>query len=34
LGIIPVLVNQVPGYDAMLTSCAISILKREYAKSG
>src|SRR5467141_1478738 len=33
-GIIPVLVNQVPGYDAMLTVVRDLILKREYAKSG
>jgi len=33
-GVIPVLVNQVPGYDAMLTVVRDLILKREYAKSG
>jgi len=33
-GIIPVLVNQVPGYDAMLTVVRDLILKRQYAKSG
>src|SRR6267143_893153 len=33
-GIIPILVDQVPGYDAMLTVVRDLILKREYAKSG
>ncbi len=33
-GIIPVLVDRVPGYDAMLTVVRDLILKRQYAKSG
>jgi pyruvate kinase len=33
-GVIPVLVNQVPGYDAMLTVVRDLILKRQYAKPG
>ena len=33
-GVIPVIVNQVPGYDAMLTVVRDLILKRQYAKAG
>jgi len=33
-GVIPVLVDRVPGYDAMLTVVRDLILKRQYAKSG
>jgi pyruvate kinase len=33
-GVVPVLVNQVPGYDAMLAVVRDLILKRGYAKSG
>ena len=33
-GVMPVLVNQVPGYDAMLTVVRDLILKRQYAKPG
>jgi pyruvate kinase len=33
-GVIPVLVDRVPGYDAMLTVVRDLILKRRYAKSG
>ena len=33
-GVIPVLVHQAPGYDAMLTVVRDLILKRQYAKSG
>jgi pyruvate kinase len=33
-GVVPVLVNQVPGYDAMLTVVRDLILKRKLAKSG
>jgi pyruvate kinase len=33
-GVIPVLVSQVPGYDAMLTVVRDLLLKREYAKPG
>jgi pyruvate kinase len=33
-GVIPVIVNQVPGYDAMLAVVRDLILKRQYAKRG
>ena len=33
-GVIPVLVDRVPGYDAMLTVVRDLILRRQYAKSG
>lgn len=33
-GITPVLVDRVPGYDAMLTVVRDLILKREYARPG
>ncbi|HEY3279028.1 MAG TPA: pyruvate kinase [Gemmatimonadales bacterium] len=33
-GVMPVLVNQVPGYDAMLAVVRDLLLKREYAKPG
>ena len=33
-GVIPVIVNQVPGYDAMLTVVRDLIVKRQYAKPG
>ena len=33
-GVVPVLVNQVPGYDAMLTVVRDLILKRRLAKPG
>jgi pyruvate kinase len=33
-GVMPVLVNQVPGYDAMLAVVRDLILKRQYAKPG